>query len=67
MANARWEYTTLKVDVHGWFGPKVDPARITEQLNQHGREGWELVSAFDVNHHQGNSSEIVLLFKRPGR
>ena len=30
-----------------------------------GREGWELVSSFDTNMHQGVSRELVFFLKRP--
>ena len=67
MPHERWEYRTVKLDVAGWLGPKVDSVRIDAELNAHGREGWELVSAFDVNQGHGSTSALVLLFKRPGR
>jgi len=67
MPRDAWEYRTLKLDVSGWLGPKVDAAKIDAELNAHGREGWELVDVIDINKHQGTTSELVLVFKRPGR
>ena len=65
MRPPRWEYRTVQLDVAGWLGPKVDPASIDATLNAHGNEGWELVSAFDVNRGRGTTSSIVALLKRP--
>ena len=64
MRSARWEYKSLKVDVTGWIGPKIDHAEVDAALNAHGAEGWELVSAFDLNRGDGGSATIVALFKR---
>lgn len=61
----RWEYKTLKLDVHGFFAPKVDPSVISAELNKLGGEGWELVAAFDTNWGQGATASVVAIFKRP--
>ena len=37
----RWSYKIVEVKTH-FFGPK--PAAVAEVLNQHGVQGWELVS-----------------------
>ena len=60
----KWEYRTVKMDVAGFFGPKVDEEDISARLNELGYEGWELVSAFDTNYAQGTTRDIILLFKR---
>jgi hypothetical protein len=65
MNQPRWEYRTLKIDISGFFGPKLNVDRIAEALNEQGREGWELVSSFDVSHHHGVSSDVLMIFKRP--
>jgi hypothetical protein len=65
MNQTRWEYRTLKIDISGFFGPKLNVDRIAEALNEQGREGWELVSSFDLNYHQGISSDVLMIFKRP--
>ena len=64
MRPPQWEYTTVLVDVSGWISPTVDPAVMSAELNRYGAEGWELVSAFDLNRGHGRTSEIVALFKR---
>jgi Domain of unknown function (DUF4177) len=62
-----WEYKTLRMGIDGgWRGvPKTDPARIDAAFGELGREGWELVSALDVNVNTGASFELVAIFKRP--
>ena len=65
MRHQQWEYTTLLIDVAGWITPTVDREATTGELNRYGAEGWELVSAFDLNRGHGRTSEIVALFKRP--
>lgn len=65
MRHPQWEYTTALIEVGGWVSAKVDPAGTSAELNRYGAEGWELVSAFDVNEGHGRSSKIVALFKRP--
>jgi hypothetical protein len=60
----RWEYRTEKLDVEGFFNPTVDAAAFDAALNALGAEGWELVTAFDLNRGQGRSIEVVALFKR---
>ena len=65
MRHPRWEYKTLEIDVAGFFGPNVKPEALDAELNAHGADGWELVSAFDVNRGHGRTSAIVALFKRP--
>ena len=65
MRPPRWEYKSLQMDVAGWLGPDVDPEQIDRVLDANGAEGWELVSAFDVNRGQGRTTALVFLFKRP--
>lgn len=64
MRPPRWEYKTVKLDIPGFFGPNVKPDEIDVTLNAMGHEGWELVSAIDMNDGSGRSKEIVVIFKR---
>lgn len=61
----RWEYETLKVHPGGLLGGKIDVEDLAEVLNSRGRDGWELVSAFDTNYGNGASREVILVLKRP--
>ena len=65
MRSPRWEYKSITIDVAGWFGPDVSPEKMDQVLDANGAEGWELVSAFDVNAGHGRTTSIVMLFKRP--
>lgn len=59
-----WEYKTLLLSIAGFATPKVDPAAINASLNDLGRDGWELVSAFDTNAGAGASYQLIAIFKR---
>jgi len=62
---AKWEYKTIKVDVKGTFiGGVLDVATFDAKLNELGRDGWELISAFDTNMQQGASREAIAIFER---
>lgn len=65
MPRTRWEYLTVVANVRGFLGPKVNINEIGAAFNSYGADGWELVSAFDVNRGEGVTSEIVAFFKRP--
>lgn len=60
----QWEYKTVKYQTGGFLGGKVNQADMDELLNQHGYEGWELVSCFDTSQGQGQSRDIIMVFKR---
>lgn len=62
----KWEYKTVKLSVTGFWGEVgLDTVKTDDFINQFGKQGWELVSGFDLNHIQGGSKEVVLIFKRP--
>lgn len=62
----RWEYKTIKLATTGfWVGGKLDEAKFDAMLNELGRDGWELVSAFDTNQSYGATRDVVAAFKRP--
>jgi len=61
----RWHYKVLKLATHGFFGGKVDAEQFEMFLNDLGRDGWELVCAFDTNQSYGQTRDVVVLFKRP--
>jgi hypothetical protein len=60
----KWEYRSVRLDIGGWIGPKLDLSELDATLNSVGAEGWELVSAVDLSQSDGRSAAIVALFKR---
>lgn len=65
MTSPRWEYKSLLINVTGWIGPKIDTDGLDEVLNHHGLDGWEVVSAFDINRHEGRTGALMVMLKRP--
>lgn len=61
----RWAYLTLVLETGFFSNGKMDAESFQEKLDEHGREGWELVSVFDTNAHQGATTQVVAVFKRP--
>ena len=63
----KWEYAVLKFGTEeGFFsGTDFDANQFSEYLNKYGAEGWELVSAFDIERRQGGSKYVLATFKRP--
>ena len=60
-----WEYITLKLGTTGWLvGGKFDADALNLRLNELGRQGWEMVSAFDTNMHDGRTRDVVVILKR---
>lgn len=61
----RFEYHIFKLEATGWFsGGKVDTTVIDEHINGLGNEGWELASAFDTSKYQGETRDVIMIFKR---
>lgn len=60
----QWEYKTMKFKTGGFLGGKVDTEELEVELNRYGSEGWELVSCFDTSLSQGQSREVIVIFKR---
>jgi hypothetical protein len=60
----KWEYRTIKYKTGGFLGGKVNEGEFEESLNGFGEEGWELVSCFDTSVYQGQSRDIIVVFKR---
>ena len=62
-----FEYKTIKLGTTGWLaGGNLDEKKLDEHMNALGRQGWELVSAFDTNQAHGQSKDVVAIFKREG-
>ena len=62
----KFEYATVIFDTTAFLvGSKLNHERFHARLNEYGREGWELVNVFDLNRHQGETFEVIAVFKRP--
>lgn len=60
----KWEYKTLKLATTGWMGGKLDEVKLDAMLNDLGSQGWELVSALDTNQCDGQTRDVIVIFKR---
>ena len=61
----RWAYRLVKTATNGfWKGGDFDTAAFEAHLNGLGEDGWELVSCFDTNQHQGASRDVIAVLKR---
>lgn len=60
----QWEYFSVKMETSGWLGGIFDHKKFTEQANDLGELGWEMISAFDTNQSGGESREVIIIFKR---
>ncbi|MBI5758780.1 MAG: DUF4177 domain-containing protein [Planctomycetales bacterium] len=62
----QWEYQVVTFDGSDWISAgKPNMATINDGLNTLGKQGWELVSAFDTNHAGGATRLCVFTLKRP--
>lgn len=59
----RFEYMTFNIAANIWSS-KIDEQELTDQLNQLGQQGWELVSASDLNWAQGATRGLIMILKR---
>ncbi|MFK7774202.1 MAG: DUF4177 domain-containing protein [Saprospiraceae bacterium] len=61
----KFEYKTIKMKPkRSGFSQKLEDEELVEEMNELGREGWELITSID-NKTGGTSMSIVLIFKRP--
>ena len=47
------------------MGGKVDEKELDTLMNRLGSQGWELTTAFDTNQSDGQTRDVVVIFKRP--
>lgn len=60
-----WEYKTVNVDMKGMLSTNIDTDLLQTDLNNYGREGWELVN-FEFNSgHLPSSVGAIMILKRP--
>ncbi|MEA4848689.1 MAG: DUF4177 domain-containing protein [Clostridiaceae bacterium] len=60
----KFEYKTLFTDVKGIFGGKVDQDPFQSELNELGKQGWELVNTVAAAQSYGSTRWIISIFKR---
>lgn len=60
---APWEYKVLTYRLR-WGGFKYD--QIEHDLNELGREGWEMLSSIAPSFGAGQAIEVAVILKRPG-
>ncbi len=60
----QWEYLSVKFETTGFSGGILDLADFDRQLNQYGKDGWELVSPFTTNQAQGATRFVIAVLKR---
>jgi hypothetical protein len=60
----RFEYKTLFTDAKGMLGGKVDQGAFQKELNELGRQGWELVNTVPAAQSYGSTRWIISIFKR---
>lgn len=59
-----FEYRFVNIPTRGFLGGKLDLGTLARDLNELGAQGWEAVSAFDTNMHEGATREVFVLLKR---
>lgn len=61
----RFEYHIFKLEAGGWFSSgKVDTTIMDQRINEFGAEGWELVSSLATSAVQGETRDVIMIFKR---
>jgi hypothetical protein len=60
----KWEYKTIKLAATGFLGGKIDEAKLDALMNDLGSQGWDLAAAFDTNTTDGQTRDVVVIFKR---
>jgi hypothetical protein len=62
----KWEYMTVMFRTAGFWrgGGVLDGDAFNAKLNELGQQRWELVSVFDTNKHDGETRDVVAVFKR---
>ena len=65
----QWEYWTLKIQLAVKTGViasrSIAEEEIDQQLNEAGKNGWELIHAVGLAINYGQTSSVLYTFKRP--
>lgn len=61
-----WDYKTVKISTEfGFFsGTQFDEGALESELKRLGRDGWELVSIFDIEKVKGGSKFVIAVLKK---
>ena len=57
----KFEYKVLDIPTKGLFGYKVDYSTLTNQLNELGSKGWEVVSMNAMPMSSGTTHGVIIL------
>jgi hypothetical protein len=60
----KFEYKTYVYAAKGVWGGKIDDTAFTAELNEYGRDSWELVSMTAANEAHGRTCSFICVFKR---
>lgn len=60
----KFEYNIISLQDEGFWSVEFDWGKLNEELNSLGAEGWEVVSAVDINTGHGRSRDVNILLKR---
>jgi hypothetical protein len=60
----KFEYNIISLQDEGFWAVEFDWEKLKEELNSLGAEGWEVVSAVDINTGHGRSRDVNILLKR---
>ncbi|MCY7290644.1 MAG: DUF4177 domain-containing protein [Ferruginibacter sp.] len=60
----KFEYKTLPIPTTGWMKYKQDFEALTVQLNELGKQGWEVTVTLTNMYSSGNNTPNIILLKR---
>ena len=60
----KFEYKTLPIPTKGWLKYKQDIEALDVMLNEHGKQGWELVVTVGNIYNSGSNMGNILVMKR---
>ncbi len=62
---AKWKYKVLEFNpTRSLMAARIDKKSIEDELNELGKQGWEVVSGFTTADGHGNTKKIVYTLKR---
>ncbi|HEU4326655.1 MAG TPA: DUF4177 domain-containing protein [Roseiflexaceae bacterium] len=61
----RWDYRVMLMSIEGLLGQNIDLDALRNYLDEAGDQGWELISVLPISRHDGRTSELLGIMKRP--